>query len=57
MKARIQHKQDKQKIVKLEKRIDYLLGCNEELEFLISKYEKQKQFDLVLDKQWADVFY
>ena len=29
MKARIQHKQDKQKIVKLEKRIDYLLGCNE----------------------------
>ena len=44
------------KIVKLEKRIDYLLGCNEELEFLISKYEKQKQFDLVLDKQWADVF-
>jgi len=56
MKARIQHKQDKQKIVKLEKRIDYLLGCNEGLEFLISKYEKQKQFDLVLDKQWADVF-
>ena len=56
MKARIQHKQDKQKIVKLERRIDYLLGCNEELEFLISKYEKQKQFDLVLDKQWADVF-
>jgi len=51
MKARIQHKQDKQKIVKLEKRIDYLLGCNEELEFLISKYEKQKKVNIVLYKK------
>ena len=41
MNARIQHKQDKRKIEKLEKRISYLLGCNEELELLISKYEKK----------------
>jgi len=56
MNARIQHKQDKRKIEKLEKRISYLLGCNEELELLISKYEKKEKFEQLLDKQWADAF-
>tara|TARA_B100001029_G_C15064029_1_gene461812 strand:- start:25075 stop:25245 length:171 start_codon:yes stop_codon:yes gene_type:complete len=56
MNARIQHKQDKRKIDKLEKRILYLIGCNEELELLISKYEKKEKFEQLLDKQWADAF-
>ena len=41
MNARIQHKHDKQRIEKLEKRVEYLLGCNDELELMISKYEEQ----------------
>ena len=60
MNARIQHKHDKQRIEKLEKRVEYLLGCNDELELMISKYEEQEQFNQNLDKQakeaWDEVF-
>ena len=60
MNARIQHKHDKQRIEKLEKRIEYLLGCNNELELMISKYEEQEQFNQELDNQakeaWDEVF-
>ena len=60
MNARIQHKHDKQKIEKLEKRVEYLLGCNDELELMISKYEEQERFNQNLDKQakeaWDEVF-
>ena len=60
MNARIQHKHDNQRIEKLEKRVEYLLGCNDELELMISKYEEQEQFNQNLDKQakeaWDEVF-
>ena len=60
MNARIQHKHDKQRIEKLEKRVEYLLGCNNELELMISKYEEQEQFNQELDNQakeaWDEVF-
>jgi len=60
MNARIQHKHDKQRIEKLEKRVKYLLGCNDELELMISKYEEQERFNQNLDKQakeaWDEVF-
>jgi len=60
MNARIQHKHDKQRIEKLEKRVEYLLGCNDELELMISKYEEQEQFNQNLDQQakeaWDEVF-
>lgn len=60
MNARIQHKHDKQRIEKLEKRVQYLLGCNDELELMISKYEEQERFNQNLDKQakeaWDEVF-
>ncbi|MAE56357.1 MAG: hypothetical protein CMK23_10220 [Porticoccaceae bacterium] len=60
MNARIQHKHDKQRIEKLEKRVEYLLGCNDELELMISKYEEQERFNQNLDKQakeaWDEVF-
>ena len=60
MNARIQHKHDKQRIEKLEKRVEYLLGCNDELELMISKYEEQEQFNQELDNQakeaWDEVF-
>ena len=53
MNKRIQHKHDKEKMQKLEDRIDYLIGCNDELERKIAKYE---QFERTFEKQWADVF-
>lgn len=60
MNARIQHKHDKQRIEKLEKRVKYLLGCNDELELMISKYEEQERFNQKLDNQakeaWDEVF-
>tara|TARA_Y100000004_G_scaffold189584_1_gene245443 strand:- start:8 stop:190 length:183 start_codon:yes stop_codon:yes gene_type:complete len=60
MNARIQHKHDKQRIEKLEKRVEYLLGCNDELELMISKYEEQERFNQKLDNQakeaWDEVF-
>ena len=60
MNARIQHKHDKQRIEKLEKRVQYLLGCNDELELMISKYEEQERFNQKLDNQakeaWDEVF-
>ena len=60
MNARIQHKHDNQRIEKLEKRVQYLLGCNDELELMISKYEEQERFNQKLDNQakeaWDEVF-
>ena len=46
MNKRIQLKHDKQKIQKLEKRIDDLIGMNNELEELIRRYEyEDKNFN------------
>ena len=53
MNKRIQHKHDKEKMQKLEDRIHYLIGCNDELERKIAQYE---QFERTFEKQWADVF-
>jgi len=53
MNKRIQHKQDKEKIKKLEERVTYLVGCNDELERKIARFE---QFERICEKQWADVF-
>ena len=53
MNKRIQHKQDKERIVKLEKRVEYLLGCNNELELLLEQYEKQEAMNQKFDK-WQD---
>ena len=53
MNKRIQHKHDKERIQKLEDRIEYLIGCNDELERKIAQFE---QFERTCEKQWADVF-
>ena len=46
MNKRIQLKHDKQKTQKLEKRIDDLIGMNNELEELIKRYEyEDKNFN------------
>tara|TARA_R100000353_G_scaffold139842_3_gene99591 strand:+ start:142 stop:315 length:174 start_codon:yes stop_codon:yes gene_type:complete len=46
MNKRIQIKHDKQKIQKLEQRIDDLIGMNNELEELIKRYEyEDKNFN------------
>ena len=53
MNKRIQHKHDKEKIRKLDERVSYLIGCNDELERKIARFE---QFERTCEKQWADVF-
>ena len=41
-KLRSKHKQDKKRIETLEKRIEDLIGMNDELETMLSQYEIEK---------------